>query len=60
MFQTGNRYSTVGEQQFTQNPSINKDHITLQLQQLYKNGSKETEESNSITGTTKTNNITST
>ncbi|XP_021926212.1 uncharacterized protein LOC110832995 [Zootermopsis nevadensis] len=42
-----NRYIGVGQHQVIQNPMKGKDHVTSQLQQLYKNGSKATEKSNS-------------
>jgi hypothetical protein len=59
MFQAGNKYSALGQQQVTWNPMDMKDHKTLQLQQLYKNGSKATEESNSVDEIAGTNNVTS-
>lgn len=55
----GNKYSALGQQQVTWNPMDMKDHKTLQLQQLYKNGSKATEESNSVDEIAGTNNVTS-
>lgn len=60
MFQAGNRYSALGQQQVTWNPMDSKDHKTLQLQQLYKNSSQATEESNRAAETVGTNNVTST
>jgi hypothetical protein len=49
MFQGANKYSEIGQQQVIMNPMEGKDHITSHLQQLYKNGSKLTEESNTET-----------
>jgi hypothetical protein len=49
MFQRANKYSGVG--QVIMNPMEGKDHVISQLQQLYKNGSKATEESNTETAT---------
>jgi hypothetical protein len=47
MFQNTNKYSGVGQQQLILNAMDGKDRIISQLQQLYKNGSKATEKSNS-------------
>lgn len=49
MFQTANKYSAVGQEQVITNPMEGKEHVISQLQQLYKNGSKATEESNTET-----------
>jgi hypothetical protein len=59
MFQTGNRYSAPGQHPVTWNPMDSKDHKTLKLQQLYKNGSNANEESNNATVTVGTNDVTS-
>jgi hypothetical protein len=50
MFQRANKYSEIG-QHVIMNPMEGKDHITSHLQQLYKNGGKPTEESNTETAT---------
>jgi hypothetical protein len=47
MFQKANKYLAVGQKEVIPNPMKGKDHVTSQLQQLYKNSSKATEESNS-------------
>jgi hypothetical protein len=60
MFQTDNRYPAPVHHPVTWNFMDSKDHKTLTLQQLYKNGSNATEESNNATGTAVTNNVTST
>jgi len=60
MFQTGNRYSAPGQHPVTQNPMDSKDHKILKLQELYKNGSNATEESNNATLMAGTNDVTST
>jgi hypothetical protein len=60
IFQTGNRHSAVGQQWMTPNPVEDKHHGTSELQQLYKNGNKATEDMNSAAGTTETSNVTST
>jgi hypothetical protein len=51
MFQTGNKYPAPVQHPVTWNPMDIKDHKTLKLKQLYKNGSNATEESNNATGT---------
>jgi hypothetical protein len=51
MFQTANKYSAVGQEQVIRNPMEGKEHVISQLQQLYKKGSKATEESNTETVT---------
>jgi hypothetical protein len=60
MFQKGNRYSAPGKQPVTWNPTDSTDHKTLKLQELYKNGSNATEQSNNATATVGTNDVTST
>jgi hypothetical protein len=46
VFQKANNYLALEQQQVVLNPMKDKDHVTSQLQQLYKNGSKATGESN--------------
>ena len=60
MFQTGNKHSAPGQHPVTWNPMDSKDHKTLKLKELYKNGSNATKESNTATVTVGTNNVTST
>jgi len=60
MFQKSNRYSALGQHPVTWNPMDSMDHKTLKLQELYKNGSNATEQSNNATGTVGTNDVTST
>jgi hypothetical protein len=51
MFQTSNKYPAGGQEQVIINPMEGKEHVISQLQQLYRNGSKATEESNTETAT---------
>jgi len=60
VFQKGNRYSAPGQHPVTWNPMDSTDHKTLKLQELYKNGSNATEQSNNATGTVGTKDVTST
>jgi len=59
MFQKDNRYPAPGQHPVTWNPMDSKDHKILKLQELYKNSSNATDESNNATLTAGTNDVTS-